>query len=111
MDRFGSMVRPGLYLVLLGALGNGAGAQEVLEQWGLSVVYASSSPSSDAGSFAHVAGPPDSGCESTTGLTFVEQSWRPGERDGGEERIEVMFAQPVRAFAVRPNETSGGLVN
>ena len=105
MNRIGNIAKMLLCLAVLGGLTAGAGAQEVLEQWGLAAVEASSEPATQAGSVGQAIGPPDSGCQSLTGLAFVENSWRPGEQDSGREWITFRFLQPVKAFSIEIYES------
>jgi len=102
MNRVGNMAKVMICFAALGLVGE-AGAQEVLEQWVLAVVEASSRPSTSAGSDDRITGSPDSACR-TGDFNFDFNSWRTLEPDGGVEWIAVRFAQPVYAFTIEVHE-------
>ena len=104
MNRIARIGQVVLCCALLGIWVGEAEAQEVLEQWVLAVVGASSYPITTAGSSGQVLGPPQNICE-LEDFRFLDDSWRTLEPDAGVEWIEVRFAQPVHAFAVEVYET------
>ena len=95
-------------LLLIFGLATGH-AQEIISQWVLSEIDASSEPLSTPGNLSQTIGPPNSNCELNPGESFEAAAWRPrtenDNEDEGVEWMEVRYLNPVHAFSIEIYES------